>query len=122
MLKSVATEGDVEATPGALPVSPAVDGQWEKVGSVDYQTDSLLTINGTGVIFQAQCTFNFTNPKDGNGNPVLPTPDMTQQVVLVPNETKLTSGLAHLLVNGDKIEDRFGNKLEVKTGNILKIS
>lgn len=107
MGKPVAVEGDVQATPGAVPYPPAVSGAWSP-GNVEYQTHSNLESGGKAVIYEASCTFTFVGA-DPNGAPV----NGDESVTLTAKSTTLMNGADNVLVTGDTEVGAYGNTLMV---------
>lgn len=109
-------KGDVKATAGVKFFEPATSGAW-KADSVIHQTYSKLKVNGKPVIYEASCTFNFSGTAP-NGATVTTAVPVT--VMLSAQPTKLQKGAKHVLRDGDKASDIWGNKLEVSASNKLR--
>ncbi len=111
--ESVAGEGEVVATPGSTPFTGAETGVWT-AGPIAVQSYSKLTIGGKPVIHQAQCTFNFSGQSSSGASIV-----GSETVQLKAGQTLLQKTQGGVLVNGDTATGQFGNKLEVRTTNVL---
>jgi hypothetical protein len=114
--KSVAVDGQVEATPGTIPHPPADAGEW-KAGLVVYETHAKLKVDGELAIEKAECTFSFFGT---NSQAVGALVTASSTVELVAGSTKLKESGRGMLLAEDYAEDHWGNKLAAQTTNILK--
>ncbi|MBD1903809.1 hypothetical protein NDI44_22505 [Trichocoleus sp. DQ-A3] len=119
MGKSVAVEGDVQATPGTTPFPPADKGSWT-AGKVTVYPYEKLKVGEKKVIYKAQCTFTFTGTQTIPGTP----PSQkdvsgTETVTLEAKLTKLQGAQSKVLVNGDNAQGTYGNQLKVTATNKL---
>lgn len=92
----------------------AASGSWS-AGPVTHASYSRLSIEGKAVVHGADCTFNFTG-STSNGAPVTG----SETVALQAGVTVLQKGLSGVLRDGDSATGAFGNRLEVKTANVLR--
>lgn len=105
----VAKIGDVNATAGSQPFKPATDGKWT-ASPVTYKSYSNLSISGTKVIYEAECTFVFA----GTTAPPASAPVAgTSTVKLTAGTTQLQRGVNNVLKDGDSAKDSYGNTLKV---------
>lgn len=105
----VAKSGDVTATAGSAPFKPATEGKWTP-GPVTYKTYSNLSISGTKVIYEAECTFSFA----GTTAPPASAPVAGSSTVkLTAGTTLLQKGANNVLKDGDLSQDSYGNTLKV---------
>jgi hypothetical protein len=111
--KSVATIGDVTATPGTKLYPPATAGSWT-AGLISYSSYPRLKSRGTNVISQATCTFSFAGTKEGAAVAG------TETVTLRAKSTVLQKGLAAVIVDGDSETGIYGNKLAAGSSEPLK--
>jgi hypothetical protein len=117
--KKVAVDGDVTATAGT---TPGIEGSagppgWT-AGKVSYQTYSHLTVGGKEVAYEATCTFSYSGTT--TSAPATAVGPKTADVTLKAKSTVLQNGSTKVLVDGDKEEDTYGNKLSVSAGGVLK--
>jgi hypothetical protein len=111
--ESVAVEGEVVATPGDIAFTGAEKGEWI-AGPVIVQSYGNLTVGSKKVIYQAQCTFDFTG-QSSSGAVV----KGVEMVTLKAGQTRLQNNETGVLVKGDEKTGQFGNKLAVETANVL---
>lgn len=116
-MASIACEGDVQATPGSTPFPPAVSGAWS-AGTVQYTSYSNHTVQGDAVIWQALCTFNFS----GTGPPPAAAPVAGVSAVTLTAKSEKYLPANKVLVNGDSIQDVYGNTLKVSSARTLDCS
>ena len=109
MGKIVAVQGDVEAETGSVHIEADSDksGSWSAGPVVDTVYD-YLKIDGTPVIYQSECVF--TNAGGASAGNPLPAPFL-ETVTLTAGSTVLQTGSDKVLVDGDKEESSYGNKL-----------
>lgn len=118
--KSVATEGDVEATASSSTASTNLKnttGSWT-AGPVAYKTYAKLRVNGREVIYEASCTFSYAGTDNSSHAAVTD----SESVTLGAGTTILEHGSTSVLVDGDSETGPNGNQLAVSTSNKLKTS
>lgn len=114
--KSVAVDGEVQATPGTAMYSPADSGAWS-AGAVQHTTYAALTVGGVAVVHEASCEFTFSGADSkSNGAPVTG----SETVTLTASPTSLMRGKDAVLRDGDEAEGSYGNKLRAVTSRHLK--
>lgn len=112
----VAVSADISAAPGSALYTGAAKGTWT-AGPVTVSTYRKLTIGGAETAWEARCTFTFAgfgptpaeNPVSGSSN-----------VTLTATAKKLQGGGNHVLVNGDRAQDGYGNTLSVSASGKLR--
>lgn len=119
MAGNVAVKGDVSAEASASALNTgqpnAVGGSWT-AGAISETSYQKLSIGGTKVIHEAQCTFTYQGNDSSSGSPL---PPKTSTVTLTATTKKLMSDSDYVLVDGDSEQDDDGNKLSVSTGAVL---
>jgi hypothetical protein len=113
--KSVATVGDVSATPGTTPYTGADSGAWT-AGPISYTSYVKVASGGAKAISEARCTFSFSGANSSSGATITG----TETVTLRAGPTKLQKGEAGVIVDGDSETGSFGNKLSAASGEPLK--
>lgn len=96
-------------------------GQWQLISQMEETTPSIHAA-GTRAVLTATATFSYvggTVPTPGGPAPLPPIP--APPLLLQPaHATRLTAGGRAVLVEGDEVEDAFGNQLVVsKTADQL---
>ena len=114
MSQFVAIPTMVSVTPGAAMYSPAVVGTWT-ASPPTTTSANYITVDGTKVIIQAECVFNFagTGPTPP-GSPVVG----SSTVTLNAGTTILRDSTNSLLVVGDTTSDSYGNTVSIVAGQI----
>jgi hypothetical protein len=114
MPESVATEGDVTATPGTSMFTGADSGRWT-AGAITYTSYAKLKVGGGQVIHKAECTFRFSGASSSGAA-------VTGQetVTLTAGSPLLQKGASSVLVHGDSKTGTYGNKLEAASSEKLK--
>jgi len=116
--KLVAIPNMVSAIIGTGMYGAAATGLWT-AGSITTTSANHLSVDGTKVIIEAECTFTFAGLQIDGTTPVNGSSDVT----LSPSSTKLTDSGNDLLVFGDTTSDSYGNTLVIIAGQIkLKTS
>lgn len=116
--KPVAVAADISVSPGFGLYPGAAKGKW-KAGPVTISTYPKLTVAGAETAWEARCTFTF----DGNAPPTAETPiNGTSDVTLTATAKKFAGSGKYALVDGDRVQDEYGNTLSVNAAGKLRTS
>jgi hypothetical protein len=113
MGKSVALEQDVVTIPGSMLYHPATSGTWVAL-SVKVKAYPKLKLGGSGVIYEAECTFTFAGVGPAPANSPV---NRQETVTLTAKQTKLQK---RVLVQGDAMQSSYGNQLKIVTTSKVK--
>ena len=111
-MPKVAVEGEVTASVGTTPLSPASTGAWT-AGPVSVESYAKLRVGGSSALRSASCTFSFAGSA---GN--TPVSD-TETVQLTAQPRKVQKGLSSVLVDGDSKVSPHGNRLSASAAGKL---
>jgi hypothetical protein len=100
-------EGQVTATPGAMPFTGAESGVWT-AGSVNYESYDALKMDGAKVIHGASCRFSFSGQSSSGA-----TVTGSETVTLEAGRTIVQKDSSGALLSGDSATGSYGNKLMV---------
>ena len=114
MAKSVATIGDVLATPGTTPFTGAEAGVWTP-GPVSHTSYAQLRSSGVPAISEATCIFSFAGTAKGGAAVA-----GSETVVLRAGPTVLQRGSSGVIVHGDSATGEFGNRLAAASAEPLR--
>ncbi|MEE8058706.1 MAG: hypothetical protein V3T17_12885 [Pseudomonadales bacterium] len=117
MTKPIAVSGNVIATPGTTPFSPADSGAWvaQPVQEIPYPK---LKIGGKNALQKVICVFQFAGVQSASGAPV----SGVETVILEPQKTAVKHSGQTMLLDGDKKDGQYGNKLQAIAFGKMKTS